>query len=264
MISISLSPVKTYKKLGKFDSVLIKTSKYSVRLAKNRNELELAQQLRFEVFNLELGEGLESSYLSFLDADEYDEQCYHLLVIENEANKVIGTYRIQDSQSAEQGIGFYTANEFDINQFPKEVLDNGVELGRACIQKEHRNGRVLFLLWKGIAEFLKISEKRYLFGCCSLSSQDPVLAWSVYNYLNRNHLIHKEYMISTKTEFQCPGRTIINNPDVQLPNLFELYLKIGAKVCSSPAIDRSFKTIDYLILLDLNGLNPETKNLFFR
>ena len=260
----SIATLKTPEKSEKFRSLLIETSKYSVRLARNMDEIERAQQLRFEVFNLEMGEGLESSYFSLRDEDKYDEHCYHLLVIDNTKEKVIGTYRIQDLESAKKGVGFYTADEFGIDEFPNDVLENGIELGRACIQKEHRNGRVLFLLWKGIAKFLEFSEKQYLFGCCSLSSQDPVLAWSVYNYLNQTDFLHREISISTKSEFQCPGRTILNASDIELPNLFELYLKIGAKVCSSPALDKDFKTIDYLILLDLETLNPETKNLFFR
>jgi putative hemolysin len=33
------------------------------------------------------------------------------------------------------------------------------------------------------------------------------------------------------------------------------YLSLGAKICSSPAIDREFGTIDFLTLLDLESLS---------
>jgi putative hemolysin len=41
-----------------------------------------------------------------------------------------------------------------------------------------------------------------------------------------------------------------------------IYFKYGVKICSYPAIDREFKTIDFLVLLDLNDLSIETKMLF--
>ena len=41
--------------------------------------------------------------------------------------------------------------------------------------------------------------------------------------------------------------------EVKLPRLFSTYLGIGAKVCSPPAIDRRFKTIDFLVMLDIRS-----------
>jgi len=42
-----------------------------------------------------------------------------------------------------------------------------------------------------------------------------------------------------------------------------LYMDLGAKVCSHPAMDREFKTIDYLVLLDVKKLDERTRMLFF-
>jgi putative hemolysin len=50
---------------------------------------------------------------------------------------------------------------------------------------------------------------------------------------------------------------------VDLPRLFSLYLRYGAKVCGPPAIDRFFKTIDYLVLLDINELDEQTRRMYF-
>ena len=57
-------------------------SKYAARLARSADEVRRAQQLRFEVFNLELGEGLAESYATGLDVDPFDEFCDHLIVEE--------------------------------------------------------------------------------------------------------------------------------------------------------------------------------------
>ena len=45
---------------------------YATRLARNAGEIRAAQTLRFEVFNLELNEGLEQSYLTGRDEDPFD------------------------------------------------------------------------------------------------------------------------------------------------------------------------------------------------
>ena len=258
----------TYKTIvdeRKFKELEITSPRYTVRLAKNWDEIQQALRLRFEIFNLELGEGLPESYYSRKDQDEFDRHCHHILVIENETEQVVGTYRVQDAQMAKSGAGFYTSAEFGIHRFPGEILSHGIELGRACIHKGHRKGRVLFMLWKGIAKYLQLSGKRYLFGCCSVSSQSYDEAWAVFNFLKQRNHIHNHYNIPVQASFICPGRVIINHQDeVKLPKLFELYLEIGAKVCSSPAIDKLFKTIDFLILLDLDDLKPETKSLFFK
>ena len=55
----------------------------------------------------------------------------------------------------------------------ERVLDASVEIGRACVAKPYRNRRVLYLLWRGIAEYVLAHGKRYVFGCSSLTSQDP-------------------------------------------------------------------------------------------
>src|SRR5215831_7990345 len=145
---------------------------YVVRLARTLEEIEAALKLRFEVFNLELDEGLESSFLTGRDRDEFDATCDHLIATDKTNGKVIGTYRLRTMEMAGSADGFYSAAEFDLNHLPSEVLNQSVELGRACIAKNHRNRRVLFLLWKAMALYVTTKRKRFLFGCCSLTSQD--------------------------------------------------------------------------------------------
>jgi putative hemolysin len=81
------------------------------------------------------------------------------------------------------GIGFYSSTLFDLSGLPAEVVGDAVEVGRACIALEHRNTQVLFLLWKGLARYMAASQRRYLFGCCSLTSQDPEEGKTVMRFL---------------------------------------------------------------------------------
>lgn len=261
-----MSLINNYISSTNVSDFSIPGQKYSVKIASSRNEVEKALRLRFDVFNIELGEGLEESFQTYMDEDEYDDQCHHLLVIENNSGEVIGTYRMQDDQMAAKGNGFYTAQEFDISQFPQQVLSNSVELGRACIHRDHRSGRVLYLLWRGLARYLALSGKRFLFGCCSITSQNPAEGEMVYKYLLENDGFHPDLLIDVQPEYECLSKVNDNRfeDDVKLPQLFKLYMDLGTKVCSKPALDTTFKTIDFLILLDKEGLSEQSKALFLR
>lgn len=245
---------------------LFASNKYAVRLAKTDSELYKAQSLRYLVFNVELGEGMDCSHEHQRDADEYDPQCDHLLVIDRKTERVIGTYRMQDYQQARKHKGFYTASEFELSELSDHILNKSVEVGRACIHKDHRNGRVLYLLWRGIAEYIKIKSARYLFGCCSINSIDPRQGWIVMDFLKHNNHLSAEYGLSSHPDFDCPEAE--RDPDAwreaQLPQLFRLYLSMGARVLSKPALDNKFKTIDYLVIVDVTKLDEQTRALFFK
>lgn len=249
-----------------YSDQLISTSQYLVRLSKTERDLRMAQSLRYRVFNLELGEGLPESHNTKRDVDKFDRQCDHLLVVERNTGSVIGTYRMQTYEKAHQHQGLYTANEFDLSKLPKDLLDESVEVGRACIDKDHRNGRVLYLLWRGIAQYLKITQSRYLFGCCSITSTDPACGWIVMDYLQEKELLHSDFKLDTKPEFDCPKVSYAEESwkDVELPQLFKLYIELGAKVLSNPALDSTFKTIDFLVLVDIMQLDERSKALFLR
>jgi putative hemolysin len=52
-------------------------------------------------------------------------------------------------------------------------------------------------------------------------------------------------------------------PPAHVPALFQSYLELGAKVCGPPAIDRRFRTIDFLVRLDVRDLEPRIYRMFF-
>jgi putative hemolysin len=148
------------------------TEAYAVRLASSPVGIQAAQALRFNVFNLELNEGLAESYATGFDVDAFDAVCDHLLVEHVATGTIVGTYRLQTGTMAAANLGYYSAQEFYFSPF--EPLRNEVlELGRACVDRLHRNLIVLGLLWKGIAQYAHSQGCRYLIGCSSLTSVDP-------------------------------------------------------------------------------------------
>ncbi len=225
---------------------------YAARLARGREDVRAAQSLRFNVFNLELNEGLEQSYATCLDADPFDDVCDHLLVEDQHTREVVGTYRLQTGAMAARNRGFYSAQEFDFAPY-RIMLDQLVELGRACVHRHHRNLAVLGLLWRGIAAYTRERGGRYLIGCSSLSSQDPVEGASMYTHLQRKHLVQPAWRTRPLPAVACPPEHLAG-PAPKVPRLLAAYLSIGAKICGPPAIDREFKTIDFLTFMDLDSL----------
>jgi putative hemolysin len=250
--------------LDALPDIAIEAGRYLVRFARTAEDLDRVLRLRFGVFNLELHEGLDAAYRTGRDEDDLDVHFHHLLIACRESGEVVGTYRMQTAEMATRMGGFYSAGEFDLSTMPLQMLRHAVEIGRACVAREHRNGRVLHLLWRGLATYLAWNRKRYLFGCCSLNSQDPALGTAVYDSLDSAGHLHPEVRIEPLPRTACRTVTPHQGPVPAVPALFDSYLRLGAHVCGPPAIDREFKTIDFLVMLDTDSLDPTSRRSFFR
>ncbi|MEL7059057.1 MAG: GNAT family N-acyltransferase [Acidobacteriota bacterium] len=238
--------------------------RYAVRFARDAEALDAALRLRFEVFNVELGEGLEESWRSGRDRDAFDDVCHHLIVDHQQTGEIVGTYRLQTAAMARRsGLGFYSDGEFDLAGLPAEIVDHAIEVGRACVAFEHRNTQVLFLLWKGLALYLATHRLRYLFGCCSLTSQDPAEGWALHRDLNAQGHVHPAIHVAPRPEVALDPVEPPSDLTIKVPKLFRTYLRHRAQVCGPPAIDRDFKTIDWLVLLDVDRLDDKRRRAFF-
>lgn len=237
------------------------STQYVMRLARTEAEIRAAQTLRFEVFNLELNEGLPQSYATGLDADPFDAVCDHLLVEHVETGSIVGTYRLQTGTNAAKNLGYYSAQEFDFSPF-EPMRHKIVELGRACVHKQHRNLVVLGLLWKGIADYAQQHGGRYLIGCSSITSQDPAAGASAYSELCRKNLVDLPWRTQPLPAFECDLHAVTEEK-TEIPKLLRAYMTVGAKICGPPALDRRFKTIDFLTFIDLETLSPATRARFF-
>lgn len=235
------------------ESPLAQRGAYEVSFATTLAEVQACQRLRYEVFNTELGEGLESSHAQGLDRDEFDVICDHLLVRDTETGAVVGTYRMQTGYRAKGNAGYYSEEFFDFAPFER-FRGEMLELGRACVHSEHRDASVLMLLWKGIFRYAQESGARYLIGCSSLTSQDAAEGLAAYSQLREAHLAPEALRTMPRKEHALPP--VESSPALaRVPRLLRTYLELSAKICGPPAIDREFKTIDFLTILDLERLS---------
>lgn len=229
------------------------------RLAQTIEEVEAAQALRYRVFFEEMSARPTAEVAAAKrDFDKFDEICDHLLVIDSNRTDlpcgVVGTYRLLRSSVAEQHGGFYTSDEYDIHRLvahPGETL----ELGRSCVEADHRNRPTMQLLWQSIAQYVFHHEIDIMFGCASMHGTDPEALALPLSYLYHYHLAPPalrpraldERFVDMRilSEDQIDARRAL----AALPPLIKGYLRLGGFVGDGAVVDREFNTTDVSIVV---------------
>jgi putative hemolysin len=243
------------------DNPLASTNRFRAGMAESLQDLIDCQRLRYLVFNCELGEGLASSARIGLDRDRYDFICDHLMVRDTSSGKLVGTYRMQSGFRAKGNLGYYSEQFFDFTPF-EGIREKVLELGRACVHTEYRNTAVLHMLWKGIVRYASSCGARYLLGCSSVTSQNENEGMALYEELREKYLIEVALRTKPRPEFACRASHKTAAAPV-IPRLFRAYLDVSARLCGPPAIDREFKTIDFLTLIDLQHIPDRGRTRLF-
>lgn len=222
---------------------------FSVQVAETLQEVDSCLELRTRYFS----DGTPS-----LDMDKYDDYCCHLMVIDNQTGKAVGTYRLMRYDVADQHIGYYCESEFDLDNIKKHGLKL-VEMGRLCTAEEYRNKNVISMLWNGIYEYLEHYKLDYLSGCVSTPADCPDdLTSKMYAYAK-----HKDSVVSpdfsVKPLPHCIDKTfdpnfVVENMAVlkkELPKAFLGYMVLNTKVCGPSAHDDVLNLKDFYILSDV-------------
>ncbi len=248
--------------------VYLEKKKYIIKTADNFQELKQALKLRHDVFYEEL---LHKRRKSGLEMDRFDLRCDHLLVLEKSSGKIIGTYRLQSSLHSKH---WYTATEFRMKQI-QNLPGNKLELGRACVHRDFRTGLVISLLWEGIHAYMQASNTKYMFGCSSVKTTNKEEISRIYAYLKQQNHISDEHNVRPKGRFKLIDLPLSDNPasdqcggtekwieEGKIPPLLMSYLNAGAKVCGKPALDKNFRCVDFLTLLEVSGLRERYDRKF--
>ncbi len=234
---------------------------YSVAFARSASEIEAAQRLRYRVFAEEMGARLVTR-VAGIDADFYDPYCEHLIVRDEEAGLVVGTYRILTPSAARKVGSYYTDNEFDLTRL-EHLRPSLVELGRSCIHPDHRSGAVITLLWAKLAEFMLKNDYRYLIGCASVGMADGGHnAANLYVQQIDAHLAPLEYRVFPR--HPLPFERLVTGHTAEVPPLLKGYLRAGAWICGDPAWDPDFNTADLPLLLPMDRLNHRYARHFLK
>ncbi|MBN3858996.1 GNAT family N-acetyltransferase [Neisseriaceae bacterium PsAf] len=224
-----------------------------VRLAKNKKEIRQAQKLRYKIFAEELGAKLDTKKPGF-DIDKYDKYCLHLLVIDENKDKIVGTYRILTPEGAKKAGSWYGSKEFCLSPL-EPIMPKMLETGRVCVHKDYRLGSAVLLLWSGLIGLAQQMGYQYLVGSGSISMQDGgARAASVYKKIQNQDKVISEDMIVTPINPLAVDEFEFDKT-AEIPTLIRGYLKLGASIGGVPGVDPDFKTADVLIIFDINQAN---------
>lgn len=229
--------------------------RYTLLLSTEPEHIEAAQRLRHAVFTSEPGFALTASP-DGLDADRFDQYCDHLLVREDGSGELVGCYRMLPPPGAIAAGSLYTATEFDVRSLDA-LRPSLVEMGRAVVRSDHRNGGVVLLMWAGILAYLDRCGYDYVTGCVSVPTHPAGEVpgselRGVRDFVMRRHRAPAEYTVRPYRPVVIDGRgldDIAPPARVSVPALMRGYLRLGAQVCGEPAHDPEFGVGDFPALL---------------
>jgi putative hemolysin len=240
----------------------IDAGRFTVRLAESDDDVAAAQRLRYRVFVEEMGAAPSpGDAADRRERDRFDPYFEHLLLIDNEPDDpdvergVVGVYRLLRGAKAKDGIGFYGAGEYDLTLLensPRETL----ELGRSCVDANHRGGAGMHLLWTGLGQYVGEHEVGVMFGVASFHGADPAPLAQALSYLHHNHLAPPDLRVTAIAGSRA-RMDILPPEDIdeveamrQIPALIKAYIRLGGFVGEGAYIDRDFNTVDVCLLMD--------------
>ena len=253
----------------------IKVRDYEVRLTRTKEERKMVRQLRYDVFVEEEGASATEEQKSLREEyDSFDRYAEYMAVFHN--GKIVGTYRIIDSNAAEKMGGFYTESEFNISKIKKTPV-NIAEMSRACVAREYReNALVMRMLWAGLGEYIVRRRIGILFGVASWVGTRPVEAAQAISYLYYNHLSPIALRATVLAENFAPGvnqkqsrmnilpRAFVEE-DVatrEMPPLIKGYLRLGATFGKGVFIDKPFNSYDVFVMIQTKKIDTAYQKHF--
>lgn len=244
-----------------------------VRLAQSESDLRAAERLRYRVFVEELGgDGPLVDHTGRFERDAFDPFYEHLVLVDTRRSDrnlehVVGVYRLMSGTQAIECGQFYTESEYDLGV----LHDTGrslLELGRSCLDAEHRRGIGLHLLWSSVAEYVRAHEIEILFGVASLHGTDIAALSLPLSHLHNAFLAPPALRVrAVEAAFQPMDLIAPESIDRvaamrAVPPLIKAYLRLGGFVGEGAFVDHAFNTTDVCLVMDTARMNAEATARF--
>jgi len=226
------------------------------------------------------------------DSDEYDHYYKHIVLWDEEALEVVGSYRIGESNFIFKHYdfeGFYSDSLFHFYPEFEKYMKNSIELGRSFVQPKYWGSRALDYLWQGIGAYLHQNPHiKYMFGPVSLSTSIPkgaqnlILYYYTHYYGNHQELLNpdkafifsrleseeleeifdgndaKKDFLTLKEQLNCYGVTV--------PTLYKQYTELceeGGISFLGQNIDEKFNDcVDSFILVEIDKIKEKKRERY--
>ena len=99
----------------------------------------------------------------------------------------MGTYRLLLKQNENKKFKFYSESEFNISNLKRNKKNLVSEAGRSCVHQNYRDGRIIKLLWRGLASYIYEKKIDLIFGCAETPSSKYEQFINQLSYLNHFH-----------------------------------------------------------------------------
>jgi len=250
-------------------------SHYSVRLAQDPRDLMAAQRLRYRIFVEELGgDGELVDHDNRLERDAFDEIVDHLILVDARRDAaaledVVGVYRLLPGKRLAPGAQFYTEGEFDLTAL-RATGRPLLELGRSCVDADHRGGTAMVHLWNGLADYVLSRGIEVLFGVASFHGTDLEALAQPLSFLHYNHLSPEDLRVhaigpsAVDLARLPPGRVDRKAAMLATPALIKAYLRLGGHVGNGAFVDHAFNTTDVCLVMDTARMSGRHRDFYTR
>jgi putative hemolysin len=223
-----------------------------------------------------------------IDLDAFDRTYLHLFVFDENEAAMVGAYRLgpTDELLARGPRGLYTSTLFDMKPELFRRMGPALEMGRSFVcSRYQRSAAGLFLLWRGIGQFIaRYPRYRVLFGPVSISQAYTQASRELMvDFIRLGEHMHPlgKFVRPRHPFSRRPGTSVDSGlpvarflqdieevsglvadiePDQKgVPILFKQYLKLGGKMLGFNVDPKFSGVLDGLVLVDL--LDTDSKTL---
>ena len=237
--------------------------RYRVRLAEGAEDVRAAQRLRHRTFI----EGRAAARPDGLDADDLDAVCDHMLVEDRRDDALVCCFRMMPLSDGSQIARSYSARYYDLSalaSYPEPM----VEMGRFCIDPEHRDPDILRAAWMAMTRYVDERKVGMLFGCSSFHGVDEEAYMDAFALLKERHLAPPRWLPRVKAPkvFRFASRLKLKRPDIRLANrrmppLLRTYLTMGGWVSDHAVIDNDLNTLHVFTGVEIAAVPPSRARL---
>ena len=241
---------------------------FEINIASTSEQIRASQRLRYEVFIEEMGgNGKLVDHVNKLEKDEFDPFFEHLILTDKANPKMgaIGVYRILRSDKMKEIGRFYSEDEYDLSPLHRSNL-RLLELGRSCVHRQYRGGTAMYHLWQGLSDYIEKYKIDILFGVASFYGNKVEDFVQPLSYLYHHHLA-PDYLRPKSLVHKSLNMLDIDEIDPKsarkdIPPLIKAYLRLGGMVGDGAYIDRSFRTIDVCLVMELSKMSERHKEIY--
>lgn len=236
----------------------IRKNNILVKLLETEEELEKARRLRYEELILFHRDRDDISYEeSYNDVDRF---CDNLIAIDTDTNEVVGSYRLINKEHLDKTGGFACDATFDVTAI-KNSPEKAVELGRAVVKEEYRDGIVIKCLLQGLFRYLLEYGAKYTFGIIYLPKMDEKAFDNLVSYFYTRLLDKNELDIKAREPSFSLNRKPKQEIDLALvkkhiPPLVKAYLMLGCRFAGTGCVsDKLFDSPGVMLVVDKDNID---------